>query len=178
MPPRGWKSTKEIGYWGYHARVYREHGRAARYTCSAACGNPAAHWACLGEYANLEDYVPLCCSCHKRFDLNKSGGMRPRDPSTLMPCGTSAAAQRHYAKGEPLCEECRGAEHGRYAREVKAATGRVARRTDRRLTDETVKEIRLAVALGMRQKAACLKYGVSPSRMSQLINRITYTEVD
>lgn len=32
-----------------------------------------------------------------------------RKPRKSQPCGTRAAAQRHYARGEPLCEPCKAA---------------------------------------------------------------------
>lgn len=61
------------GYSGQHKRVYAEHGRASSYACSAPCGKMAQQWACVGDYANVDDYVPLCISHHKRFDLWRLG---------------------------------------------------------------------------------------------------------
>jgi hypothetical protein len=37
----------------------------------------------------------------------------------LQPCGTSAAAQRHYLRGEKPCEECAEAERVRWSKQNK-----------------------------------------------------------
>lgn len=67
-------------YGAAHQRVHRERGSARAQTC-VDCHGRAAHWsysrACpneltseLGPYsADVEQYVPRCVSCHKRFDL-------------------------------------------------------------------------------------------------------------
>lgn len=65
-----------------HFRVYAEHGKASDWDCAMQCGNTAAEWAyChdaaveyqseFGPYSiDPYDYVPMCVSCHRNFDLN------------------------------------------------------------------------------------------------------------
>jgi hypothetical protein len=73
-----------IGYTGAHMRVRRERGVASVHSCTA-CEKPAIDWAYdhadPNEKIGMHDgysrvystdpshYVPMCKSCHKRFDL-------------------------------------------------------------------------------------------------------------
>jgi len=64
-----------------HYRVYAEHGSASNWDCAMQCGRQAGEWAyChdaeteyqseFGPYSiDTYDYVPLCISCHRNFDL-------------------------------------------------------------------------------------------------------------
>lgn len=71
----------EAGYRAVHERVRSRRGPAKDHPC-LHCGGQAAHWAydhadpaelidsAMGPYStNPERYLPLCVSCHKRFDL-------------------------------------------------------------------------------------------------------------
>ena len=73
-----------MSYQTAHATVKRERGSASAYPCQN-CGNPANDWAYTNDAGDLEQidprsgcryadgvefYVPLCRSCHKRFDLS------------------------------------------------------------------------------------------------------------
>lgn len=75
-----WKGNG-IGYVGAHVRVRKLRGPVQEYDC-AHCGSAAAYWAydhadsdeLVDERGcpyspNPEHYIPLCGSCHKRFDL-------------------------------------------------------------------------------------------------------------
>lgn len=81
--PRG---TDDVGYDGVHKRVRSLRGPASDYSCTQ-CSAPATTWAYDHEDPNpqiVEDYkgtpnvpyslkpehyMPLCGSCHKRYDL-------------------------------------------------------------------------------------------------------------
>lgn len=77
-PPRkygddhpGWKGD-QCGYMAAHQRVWRTRGKARDYGCSR-CGTTDPdrqyHWANLtGNYADINDYAPMCQSCHGLFD--------------------------------------------------------------------------------------------------------------
>lgn len=70
-----------VGYIGLHARIRSQRGLADLLICQH-CGGRAAQWAydhtCTDERASeygpysidIMRYIPLCCSCHKRFDLS------------------------------------------------------------------------------------------------------------
>lgn len=79
----GWRGDS-IGYTGAHARVANQRGQAKQYKCSH-CGMQAAEWAydhadpCerigdeghghLAPYSlKVTHYIPLCVTCHRRFD--------------------------------------------------------------------------------------------------------------
>ena len=81
--PFGYKwGSDDVGYFGVHGRLASQRGRADARTCEH-CGKRAAQWAydhsCLNERASesgpfsidLERYIPLCVSCHKRFDVSQ-----------------------------------------------------------------------------------------------------------
>ncbi len=63
-----WKGD-EAGYQAMHLRMYRVRGRP--FPCSV-CGTMQARaydWANLtGNYQDIEDYAPMCRSCHWRHD--------------------------------------------------------------------------------------------------------------
>ena len=64
MNPR-WKGD-EAGYQAMHLRVYAERGKPVH--CQV-CQKPAHEWANLtGNYQDIEDYAPMCRSCHRRYD--------------------------------------------------------------------------------------------------------------
>ncbi len=67
-----WKGD-EAGYISYHARVYRERGKAS--SCSV-CGedNPDVRyeWANLtGRYEDVNDYAEMCKQCHVTYDKSR-----------------------------------------------------------------------------------------------------------
>jgi hypothetical protein len=87
-----WKGN-DIGYGAAHERVYRLHGKASDWPCSARCGRQAEEWAYChdaenelyelvknphGNYIevpyspNPDDYVPLCKPCHVDFDRERA----------------------------------------------------------------------------------------------------------
>lgn len=68
------------GYQAAHHRIWDERGKARLYSC-AHCGERAAEWAfnhetrvrkvdeCGRPYSlDANDYMPLCRSCHRRYD--------------------------------------------------------------------------------------------------------------
>jgi hypothetical protein len=62
--------THTPSYWGVHRRLRSRRGPAKNFDC-ADCGKRAATWAykeASGFSANLEDYRPVCRSCHNRQD--------------------------------------------------------------------------------------------------------------
>lgn len=77
--PRGtdhhkWSETPT--YAALHQRLYKQRGKAASYQCG--CGVQARQWSYTGQRekgvrlplsVNLDDYEPMCVSCHKRKDL-------------------------------------------------------------------------------------------------------------
>ena len=67
------KAVESLTYSQLHVRVRKEHGSAVLYPCSSGCGRVAQNWASLDDYLKMDDYVPLCISCHKRFDLWRLG---------------------------------------------------------------------------------------------------------
>jgi len=78
----------EPGYTALHMKIGKDRGAASNYEC-AHCGGRAAHWAydhldpderigkdhgrMLPYSLDLDHYMPLCLSCHKRFDLAHAG---------------------------------------------------------------------------------------------------------
>lgn len=64
-----WKGA-DAGYQAKHLRVYRARGKPT--TCSV-CGTDdptkTYDWASLtGNYQDIEDFAPMCRSCHRRYD--------------------------------------------------------------------------------------------------------------
>lgn len=59
------------GYVVRHARIYQLRGKASSYSC-ARCPAQAAEWAQIHTEDGSDpwaDYVALCRSCHKTYDL-------------------------------------------------------------------------------------------------------------
>lgn len=63
-----WKGD-DAGYWAIHGWINRRKGSAKKYKCKH-CGEQAQHWANIDHKCRRveEDYIPLCCKCHKKFD--------------------------------------------------------------------------------------------------------------
>lgn len=61
-----WKGEK-VGYRALHNWVKKYKGEPK--ICKH-CGKPAKHWANIDHKyrRNLSDYIPLCVSCHKKYD--------------------------------------------------------------------------------------------------------------
>lgn len=70
---RGRHLKRDVTYTGLHKRVQSLHGKAAQWPCSARCGESALHWACVGDYRDEWDYIPLCVKCHSALDGEQSG---------------------------------------------------------------------------------------------------------
>lgn len=70
----------EAGYQALHARLYRTKGQPNRCEWCGECSpNKTYDWANLsGNYADIDDYVRLCRSCHWKLDKKhknfKGGG--------------------------------------------------------------------------------------------------------
>jgi hypothetical protein len=99
-----------------HAFLQYAHGRASGYTCSARCGRQAAEWAYLYNSQNeltdprkgqryagadaLDCYVPLCRSCHTRWDISNGSkqltGLHSEEAKRKM-----AAAARARVAADP-----------------------------------------------------------------------------
>lgn len=67
-----WKGNK-VGYNALHTWVYREKGNPPK--CQI-CGESKKmrHWANIDRkyQRKLEDFISLCVSCHKKYDLDKN----------------------------------------------------------------------------------------------------------
>src|SRR6202022_1352066 len=60
-----WKGD-EATYLSKHFRVYAARGAAK--TCIFGCEASTFEWANLtGNYGDIEDYAPMCTSCHQRY---------------------------------------------------------------------------------------------------------------
>jgi hypothetical protein len=65
-----WKGDS-VGYLGIHSWVYRMKGNPK--ICEY-CGKPAKHWANIDHKyrRNLNDFIAMCVSCHKKYDLKNN----------------------------------------------------------------------------------------------------------
>jgi hypothetical protein len=72
----GWVEDPDYVQWHQRLRMWK--GSASAHTC-IRCGETAAHWAFTGQRnggevlpysTNMDDYEPMCVSCHKQFDLD------------------------------------------------------------------------------------------------------------
>ena len=59
-----------VGYLGLHSWVKRQKGKASNYKCEH-CGRQAGDWSNIDHnyYRDINDFVALCHSCHKKYDL-------------------------------------------------------------------------------------------------------------
>ena len=69
---KSWKGD-DCGRVGMHHWVVRKKGKANEYKCEH-CGKQARHWSNKDHTYKriLEDYQPLCASCHKKYDLKNN----------------------------------------------------------------------------------------------------------
>ena len=69
-----WKGDS-ASYKAFHVRLKHRKGRAADYGCSV-CGskdtNTKYEWANMtGNYMDMNDYQPMCASCHRKYDKKR-----------------------------------------------------------------------------------------------------------
>lgn len=86
---KGLQRVLPPGYGANHKRVYRKRGRADANTC-VSCDKQARDWAQLHDTDGtdpVEHYVPMCRSCHFKYDevgeqswLNRE---RKQDPEVV-----------------------------------------------------------------------------------------------
>lgn len=87
------RGLRKSAYKIIHIRLREVRGPAKNYTCS--CGNPALQWAYQytgdPEYRdaeggfpfseNMDDYAPMCRSCHTLLDMKHRPGLQPNNTS-------------------------------------------------------------------------------------------------
>lgn len=71
---RAWKGD-EVGYWGIHVWIQKTLGKPQKCERCKKDGltHHQIHWANKsGKYMrDTKDWIRLCASCHKRFDLGQ-----------------------------------------------------------------------------------------------------------
>jgi len=71
-----WKG-ESASYKAFHQRLKKNRGVAKDFGCSA-CGthdpSKSYDWANLtGKYFDMDDYAPMCRSCHRKYDKQRGG---------------------------------------------------------------------------------------------------------
>jgi hypothetical protein len=87
-----------VNYFGLHARLRQSRGSATAHRCVGKCGRQARHWAWLhGEDpCDFRNYVPMCFSCHLRYDRYSDADAQPWG------IGLTPRRPRRRASGPPL----------------------------------------------------------------------------
>jgi hypothetical protein len=69
----------QVNYHMLHTRLRQARGSARVHLCVGECGRQARQWAWLhGEDpCDFRNYVPMCCSCHQRYDRSPDPGIQP-----------------------------------------------------------------------------------------------------
>jgi hypothetical protein len=67
-----WKG-EDVGYNGKHLWIHSRYGKAKECSLNQNHKSPRFHWANIsGKYhRRVEDFIQLCPSCHRNFDLDK-----------------------------------------------------------------------------------------------------------
>jgi NUMOD3 motif len=72
MAARKTFAPPSMTYTAVHQRLRAKYGSASTYLCEGCCGSAARHWARVhgtqGEEI-FKDYVPMCASCHMKYDM-------------------------------------------------------------------------------------------------------------
>lgn len=70
---RKWKVGGEVSYFQYHLRVRTKRGRPQHCEkCGTTDPETRYEWANLtGKFEDINDYIRLCVTCHRRRDLGK-----------------------------------------------------------------------------------------------------------
>lgn len=68
-PARKWKEGKDLHYGTFHKRVAKKRGKANHCERCDVKGVRKYEWANIsGNYHDVNDYIQLCVSCHRKFD--------------------------------------------------------------------------------------------------------------
>ena len=128
-------------YKAVHLRLRRERGRAREHSC--ACGKQAEHWAhvrgeneiCddLGRLysVDLQDYSPMCRSCHYKMD---SAG-NPRRRAAVLSMLSRVTPESHRKsnaknRGKRRTDEAKANYRNAWTPERRARQAEVARRVN------------------------------------------------
>jgi hypothetical protein len=115
------KSAAQLTVNGMHSRVARERGKAKLYPCYDECGRQANDWATIHgrNGLSIDDYIPLCRSCHVRYDRSYEdlAAIAVRNGKAnkgrLRPDVTTRNKGNHYAR--PCPTGCRCGKHRKAA---------------------------------------------------------------
>ena len=107
------KRSEDIGYKGRHSRIYVVRGKADHciHRNAIGCTSTRFEWAHIHDTDPLDvfNYVPLCKSCHIRYDRAAYTGPRPsiqgrkhwraklKDEATVLGCKARHKAGETYA---------------------------------------------------------------------------------
>lgn len=74
-----WKGNN-VGYWGIHAWIRRNLGRANKCILCNTIGLKRYEWANVSHNYRRDksDWIELCCSCHGHYDKNYERGWKTR----------------------------------------------------------------------------------------------------
>lgn len=129
------------------------------YVTCGACGRTAHH----GGHG-------WCDACYKRWRKAGCPQGGPPTPRAPLPCGTTAAWQRHRRHGEPIDEACRAARNAacrdaghRYRTRVRVSKPRGAARAERDA------EIRRVAAIGLTVEQIASEAGVSIATVHRVL---------
>lgn len=80
-----WKGD-DVSYKCLHEWVYRKLGKATKYLCEH-CDKQAQEWANKsGNYKReISDWIPLCKSCHKKYDKHSEKLNRDSKTGRFLP---------------------------------------------------------------------------------------------
>ena len=69
-----WKG-RDAKYKAFHLRVKTIKGRASDFGCAICGTKDQSHWYdwanLTGKYDDIDDYLPMCRSCHRKYDMKK-----------------------------------------------------------------------------------------------------------
>jgi hypothetical protein len=73
------RPTDQVNYYMLHDRLRQARGSATAHQCVGECGRQARQWAWLhGEDPyDFSNYVPMCYSCHQRYDRSPDPHIQP-----------------------------------------------------------------------------------------------------
>ncbi len=167
--------------------------RPASWMARAAClgQDPELFFPSESDDTRAEAALAICATCPVQAEcaayarqLKVSDGVwggttkgRKRTTPTnhkRRACGTMAAYRRHKRAGEPACDACEEAQRTymeRFRTRI-AGTPRC-----QKLTEDQVRAIRAAHALGQSARTLALRYDISHSQISKIIRREAWVNV-
>jgi len=153
-------------YWSVHSWLRKTFGKANKCE-SAECKGTSKNfeWALIKgkEYHKVrENYMMLCISCHRKYDLDKD--------STRLKMSIAKTGERNNMYGISI----KGKDHHFYGKHHTIETRKKLHQYQAKLNDSEIDDLRTLYSLGIKQSILSDEFKISRASVCRIVNNKRY----